>query len=53
VPGFQHHIRGWANQNKHLFNPNNPDTTYQVPLVVVMVVPHCECGMDGWPYVQT
>lgn len=31
VPGFQHHIRGWANQNKAKFHRNNTDTTFQVP----------------------
>jgi len=31
VPGFNKHLRGWANQNLEHFNPKNYDTTIQVP----------------------
>eukprot|EP00761_Pharyngomonas_kirbyi_P000218 gb/GECH01000218.1/.p1 GENE.gb/GECH01000218.1/~~gb/GECH01000218.1/.p1 ORF type:complete len:394 (+),score=114.50 gb/GECH01000218.1/:1-1182(+) len=31
VPGFHHHIRGWAHVNRDRFDPSQQDTTFQVP----------------------
>eukprot|EP01091_Cochliopodium_minus_P006810 TRINITY_DN16789_c0_g1_i1.p1 TRINITY_DN16789_c0_g1~~TRINITY_DN16789_c0_g1_i1.p1 ORF type:complete len:430 (+),score=124.27 TRINITY_DN16789_c0_g1_i1:175-1464(+) len=31
VPGFQHHIRGWANHHPKLFDNKQRETTVQVP----------------------